>query len=186
MARHLGCGVTRQGSRPLASGLGAATTPEKRLEWSQAALTMYTGVFMPGIERASWIASHRTRLEERWAKLCVDAAGALRRMRETERALGLLLNVVERQPQHVEAAHHAMMLLASQGKMSESLRVYERARRAFRQEYGSESESLRRLANDIRAGRFLLDRHERLERLERPQGASGDRWRMTPADVEER
>lgn len=160
---------------------GAATAPEERLRWSQTGLALYTGVFLPGIERADWIESQRTRLEERWARLCVDAAGALRRLRETERALGLLLNVVERQPQHAEAAHHAMTLLAGAGKVAEALRVYERTRRAFRQEYGSEPESLRRLVNEIRAGRFL---HDGADRTGRSPRASGDRWRIEPADVE--
>jgi DNA-binding SARP family transcriptional activator len=156
--------------------VGGATTPEERLRWSNVALTMYAGVFMPGIERAAWIAGQRARLEERWARVCVDAAGALRRMRELDRALRLLLDVVERRPQHAEAAHHAMTLLASQGRVADALEVYERARRAFRQAYGSETDTLRRLAAEIRGGRFLV---------ERPRRNSGAYWRVEPPDVEE-
>lgn len=158
---------------------GGATTLEERLHWSQAALTLYTDVFMvgmAGVERARWVTDQRARLAERWARLCVDAASALRRMREPERALDLLLTVVERQPHDAEAARHAMSLLASQGRVAEALSLYERARRALRQAYGSEPEPLRRLAAEIRAGRILVERQRR---------DSGAHWRISPADVEE-
>lgn len=176
---------------------GAAATGEERLRWSQRALSLYSGVFMPGMEHSGWVVDQRSRQEERWARLCVDASTALRHMREPERALALLLTVMERQPQHAEAAHHAMMLLASAGKVTEALSLYDRARRAFRESYGSESGSLRRLAAEIRSGQFMIDGVDGLGEREpdgsvwgasgssRPRGSSGSRWRINPPDVKD-
>jgi hypothetical protein len=53
-------------------------------------------------------------------------------------------------------------LLANRVAMVEAIELTEGARRAFRERYGDESANLRRLASDIRAGRFVAERPERL------------------------
>jgi hypothetical protein len=62
---------------------------------------------------------------------------------------------VERQSQYAETAQYAMTPLEEAGRQTEALSVYERPKWVFQQAYGSGAEPLRRLAAEIRVGRFV-------------------------------
>jgi DNA-binding SARP family transcriptional activator len=139
----------------------ATQTPRERLRWCQEALAIYTGPFLPGYA-SGWVGARREQLERHWAQTRIAAANAWWQLGESERALHALYPVLEQLPYHEDAARMAITLLANRGAMMEALELAEGARRAFRERYGDESANLRRLASDIRAGRFVAEQRERL------------------------
>lgn len=157
----------------LTQRLRAAQTAVEQLRWGQGALAFYAGPFMPGHDSA-WIAARREHLETRWAQLCLDLAAFWRLTGDHVHAIGVLLQVLERQPDHEDAARAAMHLLASRGATVEALRIYERVQRVYREHHKRESGALRRLANEIRAGHIMAEPGEGL------LNSSGGRWAQEP------
>jgi DNA-binding SARP family transcriptional activator len=120
------------------------------------ALRLYRGEFLPEVQDEEWAVSRRTRLQEQWVQVAMTGASFWARAGHPSAALDVLFAVLDRVPEHVEAARQAMIVLTSSGQARAALALYRNVRRHHKTLFHSEPIELSRLADKIQAGHFAL------------------------------
>lgn len=131
-----------------------AATVEGRRSAAHEALGLYRGDLLPEAHQEEWAYLRRAQLKDRWVQVALVAAHAQLEAGLAEEALGVLVAVLQRVPEHLGAAEQAMLVLARSGQMHEALGLYASVRRRYKAAYGSEPLELRRVAEQIRTGYY--------------------------------
>ena len=100
----------------------------------RAALTRYTGEYLPDSPYDSWAMQPREALRQQHIDLLLHLAALCGTQGDPEEAEGCLREVLAAEPSHEEAAATLMGLLAASGRRGEALRLYQTLAAALEQE----------------------------------------------------
>jgi predicted ATPase/DNA-binding SARP family transcriptional activator len=120
----------------------------------RAALSLYTGDFLPGDPYGEWAVAMRDTLRQVRLNLLLHLADLCETAGEVEEAIGSLHLVLADDRCHEEAAIALMRLHAATGRPGVALRVYQQLAEALRDELDMPTnQEVERLADTLRKGR---------------------------------
>ena len=146
------CWVDASAFEAASRGMQHASTDAAKLLAAREALTLYQGDFLIDTAHNTLVEARQYALQEQWIQMLMHLSELWQRADQAERAVEVLLTVVEHAPDHVEAARQAASLLTQLGRSAQAARLLARARRRYKTLVGLEAPELFQIKPPIRTG----------------------------------
>jgi DNA-binding SARP family transcriptional activator len=114
--------------------------PRTALAAFEEAIALYGGEFLPANDRDDWALPVREQLRRAFLQTLEDAAALTESQGDHGRAHGLYERLFSSDESHDDACRWLMQRLASEGRSSEAVRIYERHERTLRRDLDMEPE----------------------------------------------